>query len=201
MRALYKLFVLFLCMYVVDTVGKNCEFFMKKFSETLTFLRQSVCANKRPFSFLISLNVHILLLPKHDSNILAFFVIIHNFSWSTCQYFVSRNLIHTSSGGTIWDCTFISILYPLWLYLVQLDFSLRTFWPTKKKKSLIIQHILIMYQKYQNTIRNCTYSIHFITYEIHQLTKIQSRHINIYVLGRCNFATMHCIWNWNSTNS
>ena len=103
MRALYKLFVLFLCMYVVDTVGKNCEFFMKKFSETLTFLRQSVCANKRPFSFLISLNVHILLLPKHDSNILAFFVIIHNFSWSTCQYFVSRNLIHTSSEGTIWD--------------------------------------------------------------------------------------------------
>ena len=29
--------------------------------------------------------------------------------------------------------------------------------------------------------------------EIHQLTKIQSRHINIYVLGICNFATMHCI--------
>ena len=125
----------------------------------------------------------------------------HSRFWSLWMsiFCYCQNMIQ--SGGTIWDCTFISILYPLWLYLVQLDFSLRTFWPTKKKKSLIIQHILIMYQKYQNTIRNCTYSIHFITYEIHQLTKIQSRHINIYVLGRCNFATMHCIWNWNSTNS
>ena len=103
MRALYKLFVLFLCMYVVDTVGKNCEFFMKKFSETLTFLRQSVanyriCTNKRPFSILI---MSIFCYCQNMIQIfLPFFVIIHNFSWSTCQYFVSRNLIHTSSGGT-----------------------------------------------------------------------------------------------------